>query len=408
MAWRIEKSVIRAEFDFRVAGKIRGQLWLNGMAAPVAVDLAGVPHEDLQGQVLIMQHRETTKPIQAGFAKKQQGTAGDMTASRKVKVHDVPVEQVYPLVVSGKDFSWHWGNAVYLEWFSEVNGKVVIESVDMDLRLNDPTSVIAVDVSSDDFDDDAPQSRREAEADAYSEFMNTLTERVASRLENGGDFEDYEKIFQEERKKLRAQYGIASPIDVDRDDDDSRNENDDVYWQEPWVDDEESAESEMESEMADEAWKLSEEEEESWLESDESEDDHNHPLVNACLNRSEMMYRAIQENGWLPETEQEDHPLEMLHHAVMFAGVKLSGALMDAVEQWPPDADEAAHILVNLKAARRQFRDALLALQSCKEEGLAEVEWLAEVEAEVNMMLAEVNDFIQDARDAIATTESSD
>jgi hypothetical protein len=34
-----------------------------------------------------------------------------------------------------KPFPWHWGNALYLEWFSQSNGRVVIETASYVLKI---------------------------------------------------------------------------------------------------------------------------------------------------------------------------------------------------------------------------------------------------------------------------------
>ena len=60
----------------------------------------------------------------------QTGVVGDMTSSRKVRVLDLPVEEAYLKKKRGEEVPEHMGNCLYLEWFSDFNGRVVIESVD--------------------------------------------------------------------------------------------------------------------------------------------------------------------------------------------------------------------------------------------------------------------------------------
>jgi len=38
------------------------------------------------------------------------------------------MSQIGEYYAAGKQWSWHWGNCLYLEWFSQANGRVVIES----------------------------------------------------------------------------------------------------------------------------------------------------------------------------------------------------------------------------------------------------------------------------------------
>src|ERR1035441_2153328 len=49
MAWRIQDSVIRGEIDNRVKGRVRGKVWLDGLAEPVMLDLEGNACPDLAG-----------------------------------------------------------------------------------------------------------------------------------------------------------------------------------------------------------------------------------------------------------------------------------------------------------------------------------------------------------------------
>ncbi len=60
----------------------------------------------------------------------QSGVAGEMTVSRKVRVLDVPLEEASRIAKAGGAPPEHKANALYLEWFSERNGRVVIESAD--------------------------------------------------------------------------------------------------------------------------------------------------------------------------------------------------------------------------------------------------------------------------------------
>ena len=57
----------------------------------------------------------------------QNGVAGDLTASRKVCVFDIPVKEACERRERGLEVPEHLGNSVYVEWFSGENGHVVIE-----------------------------------------------------------------------------------------------------------------------------------------------------------------------------------------------------------------------------------------------------------------------------------------
>jgi hypothetical protein len=151
----------------------------------------------------------------------QHGVVGDMTASRKAKVPEIPIEEVMRLAKAGLPWPWHWANSVYLEWFSERNGRVVIESSNYQIEISAGAAWVMDDVMeqeqcnqnamaltnfmdllcktdagkdlADDGDDDAPRSRAEAQADADAAYMDRLPDRVEVRMEREGwdKMEDY-------------------------------------------------------------------------------------------------------------------------------------------------------------------------------------------------------------------------
>ena len=54
----------------------------------------------------------------------QFGPAGDITAARKVRVFDVPIEEAMAMYRRGETPPEHMANSLYLEWFSERSGRV--------------------------------------------------------------------------------------------------------------------------------------------------------------------------------------------------------------------------------------------------------------------------------------------
>src|SRR3954469_3960859 len=95
MAIRLRQRVVRGEIDNREQGKVGGRIWLLREKKPIAVELTGDCPRDLAGCLLTFINPQ---PIAAAaelfeLAQTQSGTAGDMTASRKVRTFDVPLEQ---------------------------------------------------------------------------------------------------------------------------------------------------------------------------------------------------------------------------------------------------------------------------------------------------------------------------
>jgi hypothetical protein len=138
MAFRIHDSVVRGENDNRVKGMVRGKIWLEGRAKPVALKLKGNACPDLAGCLLKFTNsqKRVPHPELNSLRPMQRGTVGDITASRKVRVFDIPTEDAYLMCKRGEKPPEHLANCLYLEWFSEANGRVVIESTDYILEIS--------------------------------------------------------------------------------------------------------------------------------------------------------------------------------------------------------------------------------------------------------------------------------
>ena len=138
MAWRIQNHVVRGVIDSRTPGRVTGTLWLAGREKPIRLELEGDPLRDLAGCLLTFENPrpEAGEPDQ--FADLQDGRVGDMTASRKARVPDVTLEEMGRLSREGQPVPCHLANTLYLEWFSESNGRVVIEAVDWRVTVSPP------------------------------------------------------------------------------------------------------------------------------------------------------------------------------------------------------------------------------------------------------------------------------
>ena len=235
MAWRIDEQVIRGEFDNRRKDRVSGRIWLSGRKEPVELELAGNPWADLAGHTLHFRNPNPVPGLPEGFAARQEGVVGDITASRKVKVPDCSMEEFLKRYEAREPFPWHWANSLYLEWFSQANGRVVIESAGYEMEIDsEPAWTMdeeeeqaqrlrnaealtnfmnllgsSIAEAEEDFDDDAPQSAGEAQADADAAWMDRLLDRVSARIEREGlDEVDFDLIYQEERERLRRESGI--------------------------------------------------------------------------------------------------------------------------------------------------------------------------------------------------------
>jgi len=184
MAWRIEESVIRGEIDNRVRGRVTGRIWFAGRAEPVELNLMGDCWRDLAGRRLEFTNPDPKAGDLGNFSAEQKGLAGDISASRKVKVPDIPLDQIGEYYAAKKPFPWHWGNSLHLEWFSESNGRVVIESAGYELKIvGEPTWEMTA---------AEEEAQRRANGAAITAYMDQLT---------GAATEPGEEDFEEESEE---------------------------------------------------------------------------------------------------------------------------------------------------------------------------------------------------------------
>lgn len=138
MAWRLHEHVLRGEIDNRTRGRVTGRIWLAGADEPLVLELIGDCHPDLAGCLLRFENPRpiamTTKPPAA----RQRGRAGDITAARRVRVFDIPFEEAYSMSKAGGTPPEHMANSLYLEWESDLSGRVVVASADYRLEVSEP------------------------------------------------------------------------------------------------------------------------------------------------------------------------------------------------------------------------------------------------------------------------------
>src|SRR3954454_13513760 len=133
MALRINRSVIRGEIDNRTKGRVAGSILLIGCEEAVTLCLDGNCWPDLAGCLLRFENpdpRPAEEEHSEAVAVEQSGVAGDITASRKVRVFDVPLTEALATSRAGGKPPEHLANSLYIEWFSEFNGRVVIETTE--------------------------------------------------------------------------------------------------------------------------------------------------------------------------------------------------------------------------------------------------------------------------------------
>ena len=386
-----------------------------GRERPVLLELDGNPWRDLAGHVLRFSNPDPKPGNLDGLTERQVGAAGDITASRKVKVPDCSMDELMEFAAARQPFPWHWGNSIYLEWFSKTNGRVVIESATYQLEL-DPVAAwsmteaeetgqrqanagamthfmsqlgAALTDSQNEEDEDAPRSSAEKEADDEDARMNLLLDRVTARLEREGHQEgEFERIYQEERQRLRRERGEPDPTSTPEQ----------QAERAAWIEEMNAGAAEAMADLEAEKWK------------DDDFSDDRHPLVEHCSVLAVELHQALDLHGWIPADAPGEHPLREIVSGVMSASAKLAGALgmSDPDEKWPPPALIAGHVLVRLKKARGYLRDSLRGLDSAAEENLASAEWRDLTRRDVEAILIAVQTMILEVRAVLADEDADD
>jgi len=397
MAWRIDEPVIRGHIDNRIRGRVTGRIWFIGRPEPVELDLTGNCWRDLAGRQLEFSNPQAKPGDLDKLAVEQKGAVGDITASRKVKVPEIPLDQIGEYYAARKPWPWHWGNSLYLEWFSERNGRVVIETTAFELKVvGEPAwemteageeeqrrrNAGAMDgfmerlgaaVAKSREPDEEPaeweeKPETEAEADARQARSDRLAERIEARLRREVEAA-YERILAEELERMARECGDPEPTPGQL----ARN----AEWIEEVNRAGEEALANPDSEV-------------------EKEQEFEHPLVDRVLEFSLQLHQTAKIEGWRPEVATEEHPVAELLDAAMIAGPKLAGALNGSF--WPPELNFCAHTIVRLKRAREYLEDALRAAESCGGEKLIPPEQAGPIIVALVDFMRETDELIAELR----------
>jgi hypothetical protein len=176
MALRLSTEILHGELDNRHPGRTTGILHIVGHKEPLTLDLVGNPWRDLAGHRAVFKNPSPGSAHEAAskLVHQQTGRVGDITASRKVKVLDCPLEEVPALHRENRPIPHHWANSLYLEWFSDTNGRIVAEATGFEISI-DPESAWTMTP-----EDESAQ--RTANQSAMLDFSNSLGAAFAASL----------------------------------------------------------------------------------------------------------------------------------------------------------------------------------------------------------------------------------
>ena len=167
----------------------------------VTADLQGNPYRDMAGRILSFRHRSPDPKafVHDALVLNHHGQAGDITASRKVKVPLLPIEEIYENPkYEGGNFPHEWRNSLYLEWFSRENGRVVLEASEFEMTLTEAAWEMT---------EAEEQEARAQAAQALTDFLDQLCDFTRERDENQKLTEGTEELNEFEHvQNLRFSY----------------------------------------------------------------------------------------------------------------------------------------------------------------------------------------------------------
>jgi len=193
MAWRIEDAVAHGEIDNTVEGQTTGRIWLTGRDEPLILSLNGDCWRDLAGTRLQFENPDP-KPVSGlgSLDVDQVGIIGDMTASRKSRVPTVTEEELNEIYQNRLEIPFEWHNTLYLEWFSEINGRVVVETAAYQLSISPHEW---------EMDADAEEAQKLANLHAMRDFMAQVIRRRDPEGPEPDSAEELDEFAWEERLK---------------------------------------------------------------------------------------------------------------------------------------------------------------------------------------------------------------
>jgi len=193
MAWKIENAVAHGEIDNTVEGLTTGKIWLAGREHPLILSLDGDCWRDLAGTRLRFENPSPKpEPDSVALATDQRGIIGDMTASRRIKVMTVSEERACEHYQKQEEVPCEWRNTLSLEWFSEINGRVVIESTGYRMSITGYEWQM---------DADAESAQKLANLNSMRDFMTQIIRRRDPVEPEQGTSEELDEFAWEERLK---------------------------------------------------------------------------------------------------------------------------------------------------------------------------------------------------------------
>jgi hypothetical protein len=303
----------------------------------------------------------------------QIGMTGDMTASRKINLEQYPD---------------HKANALYLEWFSETNGRVVIETTEFAIQLSAPAWLMS---------EEDEQVQAASNRQAFRDWLEHLSEmeeqdyeRTNNRPERPMNEFEWEKVLKDSDRKNERLGEVLEKYHGHPDSE--RLIAREMGW--TWVEEEiEAQERGVFAEVEEREELVYQDETPSFLQNkDDDEDDEfddelrepdplregidwvrdedgsiEHPLAMKALNFSNALWKEFEDNGLLGETG--DSRIFEWVGLIESAGVRLSTTLGEVA--YGEDV-EPGYVIAGLKRSVNLIHQALEMLQQIEPLNLIE------------------------------------
>lgn len=376
MAWRIEQYVVKGEIHNHTPGKVTGFVWLKGLNCPIELNLKGNCYRDLAGTRLSFRNPNPIEGDYAGLILQQDGVVGDITASKKVKLLKSP-DSLEDDFVHKRPIEYTIGNCLYLEWFSQSNGRVLIETADYKWRVGLPLWTLS---------ESDERAQRELNQQAMFDFMGQLADAIEDEAFDIVD-EDEMDEFQWEAylQKNDARSDMLLEL-FDKYEDNPDCENliaEAMGWRIETV---EEAIDEVEDDWFDDES----------AEADEQEDDDylpNHPLITQMMDIASRIY-SEGESRKLFSREENNPWNQLLWHAQMTVS-KLIGALEEVAEGVSP---EPGFVVATLKRSLHILHLTIATLEATTAFSKASKAWAQEIRGDLFILRESILELMQTYR----------
>ena len=412
MAIRLDKGIVRGELDNTEQGHVRGRIWLFGREEPLELDLEGDAWRDVAGtRITFVNPNPRRQKAAAAFFTSQIGIVGDITASRKVKHVTASDEEISRLLEEDKPLPCEMRNSLYIEWFTEAGGRVVIESADFEMQITEFAWQM---------DEAEEQAQQFANMNAMRNWLAKVIDRP-EREDVGSDGPNpFSEAAWEESLKLSDRVSDAHMEAMDKYSEDDEEEESKVAYVMGWdhlldamaIDSEQDgplvAEEDDDDDVEDEA---------EWSDDDDSDDDDDfesldefdeddesedapHPLKERAHDLVLRILQELREERQSDDEEEDDEsPLDRFLSNTMRISGKLAGVL--GGRRFAEGMD-AGHTLAVLKRCLNWSNEALSGINDL----LEDPEWqdshslFSEYKRELHAIRDGITDLRQEIREA--------